>query len=76
MMSRSYDFEVQDRRIHCDGCESRITRALTRLDGVTLVEASHETQRVRVTVEDGGPAREAIAHKLAAIGFPAAPALQ
>lgn len=73
-MSRSYDFEVHDRRIHCDGCEGRITHALSRLDGVTSVEASHETQRVRVAVEDGGPAPDEIAHKLAEIGFPATPA--
>lgn len=75
-MSTSYDFDVQDRRIHCDGCEGRITHALSRLDGVTSVEASHQTQRVRVTVQDGGPARETIARKLAAIGFPAAPTLE
>lgn len=72
-MSRSDEFEVHDRRIHCDGCEGRIVRALGRLDGVTGVEASHETQRVRVSVADGGPGREAIARKLAEIGFPASP---
>lgn len=73
-MSTSYVFEVQDKRIHCDGCEGRITHALARLDGVTSVEASHSDQRVRVTVGDDGPSAEAIAHKLAAIGFPAGPA--
>lgn len=72
-MSKTYDFEVHDKRIHCDGCESRLTHALGQLDGVTSVEASHETQRVRVTVEDGGPARDAIARKLVDIGFPASP---
>ncbi len=70
-MSKSYEFEVLDRRIHCDGCEGRISHALRRLDGVADATASHDTQRVRVTVDDAGPQRDAIEAKLAAIGFPA-----
>ncbi len=72
-MSTDYELEVRDRRIHCDGCEGRITHALGRLEGVTHVEASHQTQRVRVTVAEGGPGRDEIARKLARIGFPASP---
>ena len=70
-MSDEYEFEVRDDRIHCDGCESRVRQALGRVDGVTRVDASHETQRVRVSVADGGPARDEIARKLGEIGFPA-----
>jgi copper chaperone CopZ len=72
-MGRDHEFEVQDRRIHCDGCESRIKHALGRIEGVTAVEANHETQRVRVSIADGGPLPEQIARKLADIGFPALP---
>ncbi len=72
-MTRSYEFEVHEGRIHCDGCEGRIISALGRLDGVTSVEASHETQRVRVGVEDRGPEREVVARRLADVGFPVSP---
>lgn len=68
---RDYEFEVTDGRIHCDGCEGRVSHALGRIEGVTRVEASHETQRVRVTVKEGGPRRADIARRLREIGFPA-----
>ncbi len=70
-MSTDYEFEVQDARIHCDGCEGRIRHALGRIDGVTSVEASHQTQRVRVGVDEHGPGPEQLVRKLTQIGFPA-----
>ena len=36
-------------RLHCSGCEERMTRALARLEGIETVSASAATQRIIVT---------------------------
>jgi copper chaperone CopZ len=48
-MAQTLHFTVT--KIHCAGCEERITNALRRLPGVQDVQASHETQRVAVTFD-------------------------
>lgn len=40
--------------MHCDGCESRVEKALGRLDGVRRASADHSSGEVRVAFE---PAR-------------------
>lgn len=45
---------VGRRRINCERCEARIANGLSRLPGVENVEASAQTQRVRVAID---PAR-------------------
>lgn len=60
--------------MHCAGCEARVVRVLERLPGVREVEASHASQRVRVSID---PARVTPAEVQAAIrqaGFEAATA--
>ena len=40
-----------EQKIHCEGCEQRIDRALRRLAGVQDVEASAQSQRVIVEMD-------------------------
>ena len=37
----------------CGGCESNVTDALSAIEGVTAVDADHETDRVTVEHDDG-----------------------
>jgi len=60
--------------MHCTGCEARIVRVLQRLPGVRQATASHESQRVSVTID---PTRVTLGDVQTAIkqaGFDAAPA--
>lgn len=55
MSTTVIQFEViGEEKIHCAGCESRIATALRRLPGVEEVQASAETQRVKLVID---PAR-------------------
>jgi len=38
--------------MHCCGCENRVKNALSGLDGVIKVEASHELGEVKLEVQD------------------------
>ncbi|MDA1347288.1 MAG: heavy metal-associated domain-containing protein [Chloroflexi bacterium] len=42
---------VEDKAIHCSGCESRIEQVLKRLPGVVKAKADHGTQRVSLTLD-------------------------
>ena len=73
-MAQTLDFTVTGAdKIHCAGCERRIDKALRRLPGVQDVRASHETQRVRVTIDSAQLDVERVQAKLREIGFDAAP---
>lgn len=37
----------------CTGCEENVTEALEGIDGVSTVEADHETDTVEVEADDG-----------------------
>lgn len=57
-MDSTFNFLVTgEEKIHCEGCESRISNALKRLSGVREVKASAKNQRVVVTVDpaEAGP---------------------
>lgn len=36
--------------MHCSGCENRVKSALSQIDGIESVEASHEDGEVVITV--------------------------
>lgn len=57
------------RKIHCAGCEGRITNALRRLPGVQEVRASHETQRVAVTFDPARVSPDKVKAKLVQLGY-------
>jgi copper chaperone CopZ len=69
-MIQSLNYEVVGvEKIHCDGCERRITGALKRLDGVRNVSASAADQRVAVAIEKGRVEPEQIEQRLAQLGY-------
>lgn len=61
-------FRVQE--IHCGACESAIRKALTRLDGVTDVDADAASNRVSVSYDAARTDPAAIAERLATAGYP------
>lgn len=69
-MERTVMFLTEDGSIHCEGCERRIHKALTRVPGVLVVQASATCQQVRVSYEDGDTSTERLSAKLNEIGFP------
>jgi copper chaperone len=51
-MANTVTFAVTgEQKIHCAGCEERITNPLRGLPGIQDVQASHDTQRVAVTFD-------------------------
>jgi len=58
-----------EQKIHCAGCEERITDALRRLAGVRDVQASHETQRVVVTFDPARVSADTVKAKLLQLGY-------
>ncbi len=69
-MTNTIDFTVTgEQKIHCEGCEQRIDRALRRLPGVQDVEASAETQRVAVTLDPDRVGPEQVRDRLDLLGY-------
>ena len=64
---RKETFVVQG--MTCGGCEKSVTRALSALDGVVQVEASHSDDKVEVVVADDGPDRERLGAAIEDAGF-------
>jgi copper chaperone len=58
-----------EQKIHCEGCEQRIDRALKRLPGVLGVEASAETQRVVVEMDTDRVGPEEVKERLDLLGY-------
>lgn len=63
----THSFPVEN--IHCGGCESAITKALSRLDGVNDVAADSATNQVTVRYDESQTDRDSIAERLAAAGY-------
>lgn len=64
-----YEFVVQgDQKIHCAGCEQRVSNALKRVPGVREVRADHRTQEVRVTTDEQ-LSRDDLSERLGRIGY-------
>ena len=70
MATAVVQFEVVgEEKIHCEGCEARIANALARLPGVEEVQASAETQRVRVAIDPAQTSEKEVRARLAQIGY-------
>lgn len=59
--------------IGCEGCEQRIGNALRRLPGIWEVQASHQTQAVRVRIDPAQVDAGQVRAKLAQLGYEVAP---
>lgn len=69
-MTNTIQFEVVgEEKIHCAGCESRIATVLRRLTGVKDVQASAETQRVRVAIDPARTSEDEVRARLAQLGY-------
>ncbi len=70
MTTTVVQFEVVgEEKIYCAGCESRIATALRRLPGVDDVQASAETQRVRVAINPAQTSEDEVRAGLAQLGY-------
>jgi copper chaperone CopZ len=71
-MAQTIEFVVTgEERMHCDGCEQRVSNALRRLPGVQEVRASAATQQVLVTIDPSQVGAEQVQAKLAQLGYQA-----
>lgn len=70
MSTTVIQFEViGEEKIHCAGCESRIATALRRLPGVEEVQASAETQRVKLTIDPVRVSADDVRARLEQLGY-------
>ena len=60
---------VGEQKIHCEGCEQQVGRALRRLEGVRDVTASHKTQQVVVSFLPTQVHPEQVRAKLEQLGY-------
>lgn len=60
---------VGEDRLHCAGCEQRVSSALRRLAGVHAVRASAQTQRVDVTIDAVQVRPEQVRARLEQLGY-------
>jgi copper chaperone CopZ len=66
------ELTVQDKAIHCGGCESRIQNVLGKLPGVIKAKADHQTQQVSLALDTDKTTVDEVKEKLAAAGYRAA----
>lgn len=60
---------IGEEKMHCSGCETRISYALRRLPGVRDVRASAETQQIAVTIDPSEVSREQVCARLQQLGY-------
>jgi copper chaperone CopZ len=60
-----------EEKMHCAGCEQRVSNALRRLPGVQEVRASAATQHVLVTIDPSQVGAEQVQAKLEQLGYQA-----
>jgi copper chaperone CopZ len=58
-------------KMHCAGCEQRVSNALRRLPGVQAVRANATTQHVLVTIDPSQVGSEQVRAKLEQLGYQA-----
>jgi len=69
-MVRTVNFIVTgEEKIHCTGCEQRITDALRCLSGIQDVQASAQSQRVVVKLDAAQTSPEQVRAKLKQLGY-------
>jgi Cu+-exporting ATPase len=59
--------------LHCEGCERRVSTALSHIKGIQDVRASAQTQRVAVTIHPSQIAPEQVQAKLEQMGYEVTP---
>ncbi len=73
-MTRTVDLTVTGGlKIHCAGCEQRIGTALRSLSGVQEVQASAQSQRVKVTMDTAQVSVDQVRSKLEELGYAVRP---
>jgi copper chaperone len=73
-MTSTAEFRVTGKqKIHCEGCEQRIDRALGRLPGVWEVRASAESQWVVVTLDPDQVGPDEVQDRLELLGYEVEP---
>ncbi len=69
-MVKTTEFTVTgEQKIHCEGCEQRIDRALGRLPGVESVEVSADSQRIVVEFDAEWVGDEELRERLDLLGY-------
>jgi copper chaperone CopZ len=69
-MKETWTFEViGSQQMHCEGCENAVQRSLTRLPGISQVQADHHTQRIVVQVDTAQTTASAITARLETAGY-------
>jgi copper chaperone len=69
-MLKSITFEVVgDQRLTCEGCEQRVERLLTTLQGVRQVRAQARNQRIEVLFDTAVLGAAAIAERVGQAGY-------
>jgi copper chaperone CopZ len=64
---------IRVRQIHCEGCERRIEKAASQVDGVRQVKADHRTGEVRVVLDETRASETAIRASIERAGFEVQP---
>ena len=73
-MAQTLEFMVTgEDKMHCAGCEQRVSNALRRLPGVQEVRASAATQQVLVTIDPAQVGSEQVRAKLEQLGYKVTP---
>jgi copper chaperone len=71
-MVQTLEFVVTgEEKMHCTGCEQRVSNVLRRLPGVQEVQANATTQQVRVTIDPSQVGAERVLAKLEQLGYQA-----
>lgn len=65
------DLNLSIEGMSCDHCVAHVRRTLESTPGVTVEEV--EVGRARVSLDEGAPAPDAVAARLAESGYPAHP---
>jgi copper chaperone len=74
IMAQTLEFVVTgEDRMHCAGCEERVSNVLRRLPGVHDVKASATTQQVLVTIDPAQVGAEQVRTKLEQLGYEVSP---
>jgi copper chaperone len=64
---------LQVKGIHCEGCEQRIEKMLTRLEGVRSCSADHRSGEVQVVFERSRTPEAAVRSRITQAGFEISP---
>ena len=63
------ELTIQDKAIHCAGCEARVQSVLVRIPGVEQVKAEYKTQRVQLTLDPEMVSVDQVRQKLENMGY-------